>query len=96
MDALVMQCFHWNRQADNYAFLEGRDQCLHGWLGPLQVPGLSGGESVTYQTCLIFLRPLPTLMSDPNFSPLATGLSVTLPGLSVILPGLSLSLAGLS
>ena len=54
------------------------------------------GESVTYQTCLIFLRPLPTLMSDPNFSPLATGLSVTLPGLSVILPGLSLSLAGLS
>ena len=33
------------------------------------------GESVKYQTCLIFLRPLPTLVSDPNFSPLATGLS---------------------
>ena len=27
-----MQCFHWNRQAGNYAFLEGRDQCLHGRL----------------------------------------------------------------
>ena len=24
----LMQCFHWNRQAGNYAFLEGRDQCL--------------------------------------------------------------------
>ena len=36
------------------------------------------GESVKYQTCLIFLRPLPTLVSDPNFSPLATILSVNL------------------
>ena len=36
------------------------------------------GESVKYQTCLIFLRPLLTLVSDPNFSPLATGLSVNL------------------
>ena len=36
------------------------------------------GESVKYQTCLIFLRPLPTLVSDPNFSPLAAGLSVDL------------------
>ena len=36
------------------------------------------GESVIYQTCLIFLRPLPTLVSNPNFSPLATGLSVNL------------------
>ena len=36
------------------------------------------GESVKYQTCLIFLRPLPTLVSDPNFSPLTIGLSVNL------------------
>ena len=36
------------------------------------------GESVKYQTCLIFLRLLPTLVSDPNFRPLATGLSVTI------------------
>ena len=36
------------------------------------------GESVKYQTCLIFLQPLPTLVSDLNFSPLATGLSVNL------------------
>ena len=35
------------------------------------------GESVKFQTCLIFLRPLPMLVSDPNFGALATGLSVT-------------------
>ena len=29
----LLQCFHWNRQAGNYAFLESRDQCLHGRLG---------------------------------------------------------------
>ena len=28
-----MQVFHWSRQAGNYAFLESRDQCLHGLLG---------------------------------------------------------------
>ena len=28
----VMQVFHWSRQASNYAFLESRDQCLHGQL----------------------------------------------------------------
>ena len=44
-----------------------------------------------YQTCLIFLRPLLTLVSDPNFSPLATGLSVTLPGLLVDQTGLSVT-----
>ena len=47
-----------------------------------------------YQTCLIFLRPFPTLVSDPNFRPLATGLSVN--GLSVTLPGLSVNQTGLS
>ena len=36
------------------------------------------GESVKYQTCLIFLQPLLTLISDPNFSLLGTGLSVNL------------------
>ena len=36
------------------------------------------GESVKFQTCLIFLRPLPTLVSDPYFSPLATDLLVNL------------------
>ena len=29
----LMQVFHWRRQAGNYAFLESRDQCLHGQLG---------------------------------------------------------------
>ena len=36
------------------------------------------GESVKYETCLIFLRPLPTLVTDPNFIHLATGMSVNL------------------
>ena len=72
-----MQCFHWNRQAGNYAFLESRDQCLHGRLGSVS-SSWPVGESVKYQTCLTFLRPLPTLVSDPNFRPLATGLSVNL------------------
>ena len=35
-------------------------------------------ESVKYQTCLIFLQSLLTLVSNPNFSPIATGLSVNL------------------
>ena len=30
---LLMYCFHWNRQAGNYAFLESRDHRLHVWLG---------------------------------------------------------------
>ena len=72
-----MQCFHWNRQASNYAIFERWDKCLHGSLGGFQVPGLSG-ELVKFQTCLIFLRPLPTLVSDLTFNPLATGLSVNL------------------
>ena len=29
----LMQVFLWSRQAGNYAFLESRDQCLHGRLG---------------------------------------------------------------
>ena len=33
LSAKDMQCFHWNQQAGNYAFLVSRDQCLHGWLG---------------------------------------------------------------
>ena len=33
-------------------------------------------ELVKFQTCLKFLRPLPTFVSDPNFIHLATGLSV--------------------
>ena len=35
-------------------------------------------ESVKYQTCLIFLRPLPTIVSDTKFIHLAAGLSVNL------------------
>ena len=47
------------------------------------------------------LCPLPTLVTDPNFIHLTTGLSVKglsviLPALSVSPPGLSLSLPGLS
>ena len=33
MCPFLMQVFHWSRQASNYAFLESRDQCLHGRLG---------------------------------------------------------------
>ena len=83
----LMHCFHWNRQAGNYAFLESRDHCLHGRLG----------SAASYQP--VGERPLPTLVSDPNFSPLATGLSVNLTasrGLSVTLPGLSVNQTGLS
>ena len=29
----VMQCFHLNRQAGNYAYLESQDQSLNSWLG---------------------------------------------------------------
>ena len=36
------------------------------------------GESVKYQSCLIIPRPLLTLVTDPNFSHLAIGLSVNL------------------
>ena len=36
------------------------------------------GELVKFQTCLRFLRLLPTLVSDLNFIHLATGLSVNL------------------
>ena len=60
-------------------------------------------ELVKYQTCLIFLRQLPTLVSDPKFIHLETGLSVNLracllhfQACPVTLLGLSLSLAGLS
>ena len=38
----------------------------------------SRGELVKYQTCLIFLRPFPTVISDPKFTHLATGMSVNL------------------
>ena len=47
-----------------------------GW-GQLQITGLLGRVS-EISTCLIFLQPLPTRESDPNFKPLATGLSVNL------------------
>ena len=33
LQKFVMQVFHWSRRAGNYAFLESRDQCLHGRLG---------------------------------------------------------------
>ena len=35
-------------------------------------------ESVKYQICLIFLRPFPTLVTDPKSLHLGTGLSVYL------------------
>ena len=34
------------------------------------------GELVKFQACLIFLQSLPTLVTDPKFIHLATGLSV--------------------
>ena len=36
------------------------------------------GEPMKYQTCLIFPRPLPTLVTDPKFTHLATGMLVNL------------------
>ena len=42
---MLMDCFHWDRQAGNYAFLESQDHCLHSWLGQLQVTNLSGRVS---------------------------------------------------
>ena len=32
-----IEVFHWSRPAGNYAFLESRDQCLHGQLGSFVV-----------------------------------------------------------
>ena len=43
-------------------------------------------ESVKYETCLIFLRPLPTLVTDPNFIYLATDLSDNLTAYRLHLP----------
>ena len=34
------------------------------------------GDSVKYQTCLIFLQTFPSLVTDPNCIHLATGMSV--------------------
>ena len=33
--ATIVQYFHWNRQAGNYAFLESQYQCLHDRLGSI-------------------------------------------------------------
>ena len=54
------------------------------------------GESVKYQTCLIFLRLFPTLVSEPNFSPLATGLSVNLTACRLHFPACRVNQTGLS
>ena len=35
-------------------------------------------ELVKYQTCLKFVSPFPTLVSDPNYIYIAAGLSVNL------------------
>ena len=48
------------------------------------------GESVKYQTCSIFLQPLPTLVTDPNFIHLATGLSVNLTACQLHIPACGL------
>ena len=44
--------FHWGRHVTNYAFLESRDQCLHGRIGSFVVSLACRGELVKYQTCL--------------------------------------------
>ena len=33
----IIQVFHWAWPVGNYAFLESRDQCLHGRLGSVVV-----------------------------------------------------------
>ena len=59
-----MGLFHWSRPVGNHVFFESRDQCLQGRLGSVVL------------SCLIFLQPLLTLVTDPDFIHLATGLSV--------------------
>ena len=58
---LLMQVFHWIRQAGNYAFLESRDQCLHD---RLQVTSLSGrvGE-------ISHMFDISMAIADPCISP---------------------------
>ena len=29
----IFGVFHWNQLVDNKVFFEGREQCLHSWLG---------------------------------------------------------------
>ena len=41
-------------------------------------------ESVKYQTCLIFLRLFQTLVTDPKYIHLATGMSVKLKACQLI------------
>ena len=73
----LMQVFHWSRPAGNYVFLESGPMFTRSDRVGCSFPACRGG-SVTFQTCLIFLRLLPTLVTDPKFIHLATGLSVNL------------------
>ena len=86
-----MGVFQWGRPVSNYTFF-GKSEPMFTWSVRVgcSFPACRG-ESNIEETCLIFLRPLLTLVSDPKFIHLATGLSVTLPGLSVNQTGLSLT-----
>ena len=64
-----MQCFHWNRQASNYAFLESRDQSLHGLLGSVASSRAVGESRGNIKHVWYFPDPpqllFPTLISAP-------------------------------
>ena len=58
--------------------LGNRDQCLQGWLGSVVVywpVGIVGEISNMFD---IYIRPLTTLVTDPHFIHLATGMLVNL------------------
>ena len=64
MSVPQMQVFHWSQQAGNYAFLESRDQCLHGRLGSVANYRLLGrvGE-------ISNMFDISTTVADPCFRP---------------------------
>ena len=91
----LMGVFHWGQSVAN---------CIFGESGPMftwsvrvgcSFPACQGG-SVKFQTCFIFLLLLMTLVSNPNFIRLATGLSDNLTSCRLHFDGLSINQTGLS
>ena len=72
-----MQMFHWGQPVGNCIF--GEPGSMFTRLVRVGCSFLAcQGELVKFQTCLKFLRPLLTIVCNPNFTHLATGLSVNL------------------
>ena len=69
---------HWSQQVSNCDFF-----CELGLMFTRSVRVncsflVCWGESIKYEACLTFLRPLPNLVTDPKFIHLAPGLSTNL------------------